>query len=244
MSVDIKCSYETYNFDSIGETYHCDVQIDPDITSEDSAVISKASGSHECLKTDDDVHGFYVDGKTVKVFPRGLEKIFKNLKLIAIHYGRIEKIHQSDLNPFSQLESLNLAYNDIEVLEKGLFDFNPELKSLSFWNNKISQIHPNVFDHLTKLVTLRLTDNHCIDIKADKSKYEVKGVIKQVKLNCQGSVSIVIESTTEESNERIDDSDEFYSETYHEVDSEVGKAAHSSIHIMLVILIAVGYFFI
>ncbi|CAG9811117.1 unnamed protein product [Chironomus riparius] len=181
---DINCSYVFYTFTVVGYTYHCDIRYDPNIISEETAVINQARGTHESHKTDDDVTGFYSSSKKIEIFPRDLEKVFKNLKLIVINYGRLTNIHQADLKPFKNLENLNLAYNDIKVINEGLFDFNLDLAYISLSNNKIYQIHPEVFTPLTKLSYLSLETNVCIDIRVDNSVRDVMELIKKIKVSC------------------------------------------------------------
>ena len=184
MPVDLECSYEYDNWDAVGIIYYCDVRNELNIISSESAVITGASENHDDSKNNADVYGFYAYEQKTEVFPRGLEKIFKNIKFINIQYGRIKEIHQSDLKPFPQLKYLSFWQNDIETIEEGLFDFNPKLAVIGLDGNKISKIHPNVFDHLSNLYSLWLRQNQCIDNYAQDNSTAVKEVIKHVKLQC------------------------------------------------------------
>lgn len=95
--------------------------------------------------------GFYSAYKVIQYFPRGLEKLFKNLEFIFIEYAGLKEIHQADLKPFPKLVYLSLMYNSIQVLESGVFDANPNLEILAFVANDLVHIDPNVFDNLPKL---------------------------------------------------------------------------------------------
>jgi Leucine-rich repeat (LRR) protein len=155
-------------------------------------VINSANGSHLSGKSNDDVTCF-VSNKgsyVVEYFPRNLENIFKNLKMIAIERVRLKEIKQSDLRPFSKLVNLWLDYNDIEFLEDGLFAYNPELKSVNFHNNKIIHIGTQVFENLNELTSLYLSNNKCIDMYADNNQTVVKEIISQAKVKCFGYTGI------------------------------------------------------
>jgi len=133
------------------------------------------------------VEGFYAEFETIKFFPKGLDKLFKNLKLIHMYYCDLKEIHQSDLKPFPNLVYFRLALNKIEVIEAGLFDYNPNLEFVGFWESKIIHIDPNVFDHLYKLSYLWLSTVPCINIDFYDSREQVKKAIKIVKSNCSNS---------------------------------------------------------
>ncbi|XP_070494952.1 chondroadherin-like [Chironomus tepperi] len=181
----LDCSYEYWTFDVIGSVYHCEIQSNPNITSPESAIIDGASGPHHGPKTDDDVAGFYVKNNQIKLnfFPLGLEKVFKNIKLIYIHHNGIKELHQSDLKELIKLEYLSLTDGHIQVIEEGLFDYNQELLYISFEDNRISQIYPNVFDNLTKLTSLKLDGNRCKVSNAGNST-EVREVVAEIKICC------------------------------------------------------------
>jgi len=133
------------------------------------------------------VSGLAVNSKYIKYFPIGLEKIFKNLKLIHAQNGYIQEIGQSDLKPFPELKELNLHNNEIKMIEDGLFEYNPKLVYVSFSNNKIFYIQPEVFDGLSNLEYLYLNSNSCIDKGSYLSRSEVLNVIEYVKNDCLGT---------------------------------------------------------
>lgn len=125
--------------------------------------------------------------KTVKFFPQGMDKLYPNLKAIAIWGGKTKEIHQSDLKPFIKLVHFILHECEIEVLEDGLFHFNPKLQYISFHGNKIIHIHPNVFDHLKNLSWLYLGSNKCINNASENSTKSVNSLIPVVKNKCKSS---------------------------------------------------------
>jgi len=169
------------------ENYLCDVSNNLNITTEESAVISGFNKTHEDSKSNDDVIGFIAHRTTIQFFPKGLDKIFKNLKVIEIRFCELKEIHQSDLKVFPNLVSFELENNEIEIIEEGLFDFNPNLEDVSFWESKIIHIDPNVFDHLTKLRTFLFDSVPCVSYNVFDSKENVPKPIKIVKSNCSNA---------------------------------------------------------
>lgn len=204
----LDCSYEYWKFVAVGSIYHCEIQTDPKIISPETAVIDGAQGPHHGPKTNDDVAGFSINNKNIKIyfFPQGLEKFYKNLKLIFIQHNRIKEVHQSDLKPLKKLQHLSLTDGYIQVIEEGLFDFNPELIYISLVKNRIIKIHPNVFDNLTKLTWLYLRENRCISINATSSS-EIEKMISDIKMNCtmEQDSNLIIEF--EDDSAEIDDLD-------------------------------------
>lgn len=154
------------------------------ITSLQDAIITSSNGTHISGKNNDDVQGFSMSGNSiVYYFPRGIEKIFKNLKGFILRSSELKEIHQSDLKVFPNLTYLELYSNDIQVIEEGLFDYNPELKVIWLSNNKITHVHPNVFDSLKNLVTLYFSPNTCIN-KYGLDAKNLKESIRQIKIQC------------------------------------------------------------
>lgn len=150
----------------------------------DSAYVENVTGNHKNSNKTDDVIGLYIPSKIVYYFPRGFDKIFKNLKVIEISDCGLKVVHQSDLKPFSKLVELYLMSNQLEVLEKGLFDFNSNLELIFLRNNKISFIDFNVFDNLSKLKFLFLDINTCIDMKTENGLTDIQDVIRGAKTQC------------------------------------------------------------
>lgn len=182
----IDCEFsQTINYWELGRVYRCVVSNNPNITTVESALVSSSTGGHWPMKTNSDVVAFDSDQKSIEHFPRGLEKVFVNLKLISIWYGRIKEIHQSDLKPYRKLVYLNLFQNDIEILEDGLFDYNPDLAVLSFSNNKIYHIDNDALESVPKLLFLDLFTNPCISMTARNSRKMVLEIIRIAQNKCR-----------------------------------------------------------
>ncbi|KAL7048770.1 hypothetical protein ACKWTF_003484 [Chironomus riparius] len=187
-SVYIHCKYYAGSYISVGSVYSCNLLNTVNIKSRESASIDSETGNHLSGKGNADVGCFYSEnsGRVIQFFPRNLENIFTNLKLIVIRHGRLKELQQSDLQSFSKLVHLDLDANDIEILEDGLFAYNPDLIYICIKRNRIIHIGQQVFEDLNKLAWLNLESNKCINIKADSNQADVKKVTNQVKLQCLG----------------------------------------------------------
>lgn len=154
------------------------------ITSLEIALIDSITGLHQPGKTDEDDIYFDVIGNIVHYFPKGLEKLFKNIRGISIIACGLKEVNQNDLKFYPQLEYLDLSENNIEKLNNGLFDFNPQLEVICFDLNKIFRIETMVFESLTKLHTLDLSENTCIDEFTDFNTDKVRKITETAKKRC------------------------------------------------------------
>lgn len=188
-SIIVRCNYFESNLGHpVAAVYTCDVQNKLNITSPDTTIYFD-NNPHQSGKNNDNVEGFYSSSsfQITQYFPHGLNKVFKNLKIIDINNGRIKEIHQSDLRPFKKLEVLDLDSNDIQVIETGLFDFNPNL--VIIWlSSKILHIDAGVFTNLKKLAYLYLGNNLCINRDATASTSAVQTLSQEAYAKCQDSI--------------------------------------------------------
>lgn len=190
--LNIKCDYKIMNWE-IFSSYSCDVQDKINVVLTEGLTINSSIGTHLSGMNNSFVTSFFSHDKNFQFFPKDLDKVFHNLKAVAIGLSHLEEIHKDDLKPFTKLIYLSLHFNDIEVIEENLFEFNPNLKVISLNNNKIKEIHSKVFDNLPSLVTLRLKENNCIGQISQLNSTFVSNVIKHVKLQCTVSEQIIIE---------------------------------------------------
>ncbi|XP_070495405.1 putative leucine-rich repeat-containing protein DDB_G0290503 [Chironomus tepperi] len=185
-SNEITCKFEYFEFDVIGDKYHCDVNEDPQITDELSADITSIYGSHADSHSNYDVAGLYIYQKTIHQFPRGLEKHFINIEFIDIRHCGLKEVHQSDLKPFPELIYLALRGNEIQVIEADLFEFNPKLKNIEIGESHVLHIDLNVFDDLPALIDLNLVDVPCFD-GYYYARSDLQTIIQKVKEKCENS---------------------------------------------------------
>ncbi|CAG9798743.1 unnamed protein product [Chironomus riparius] len=180
-SLDIDCSYIIHNYPHVQLISCCHVVNILNIEFPDKALIKFVSGS-DIEK--DETTGFRIYNKTTQYFPRGLENVFENLKVIEISHGHLRDIRREDLHPFGLLEVLYLYANDIEILEEGVFENNINLKFITLSQNRIIHIDQNVFDNLNQLIHLYLNKNECIDLQADNLN-PLEKVIKATNFMCK-----------------------------------------------------------
>jgi len=123
-SASFECRYLSGEWSDIGTIYWCEVQNAVNITSLDAAQVDDISGTHKTGYNNDNVEGFRVYYKAqIHYFPRGLNKFFKNLKVIYISNMGLKEVHQSDLKHFPKLQLLTLLGNKLEIIEENLLDF-------------------------------------------------------------------------------------------------------------------------
>jgi len=180
-SLNIECSYIIHNYPHIQLISCCHVINNLNIEFSDKALIKFVSGTK--IEKNETI-GFRIYNKTTQYFPRGLENVFENLKVIEISHGHLRDIRRDDLNPFELLEVLYLYSNDIEILEEGLFDNNMNLKFITLSENRIIHIDENAFDNLHQLTDLYLNRNECVDLQAD-DLHPLEKVINITKYICK-----------------------------------------------------------
>jgi len=154
------------------------------VKSRDDSFIESAKGAHASLKTIDDVISFNAYNKGVEFFPRGLEKVFKSLRSIYIHFSKIQEVSQADLKPFPNLIYFDIRESEIRFFEDGTFNFNPNLEVVWLTGNKIFHFGLNVFKNLIKLSYLGLTSNMCMNTEVGGNLVEAKALIESVKVKC------------------------------------------------------------
>ena len=168
----------------MGSVYTCQVKNNLNIKSRDTAVVETASGEHMNQKSNNAVVAFDADNKGIEYIPQGLEKIFRNLKVIYIRNGSLKEIQQSDFKHYSNLIYLELYQNDIAIIEDGVFDFIPNIRVIWLPHNKISHVGENVFSKLSKLTYLGLAENPCINESTMDLPGKGRIIIKNLKQKC------------------------------------------------------------
>lgn len=168
----------------MGKVYQCNTQNSLSSLSREDLVIESATGTHTSLKTNDDVIAFQAFDKGLEFFPRGLDKVFKNLRAIYIHISKIQDFSQADLKPFPKLIFFEISNSEIRFIEDETFDFNPELEVIWLLNNNIFHFDTNVFRNLNKITWLGLTSNVCINSVVNGNLVEAKALIDSIKIKC------------------------------------------------------------
>lgn len=148
--------------------------------------ISNAIGDHKNWRNNEKVVGFYARSAEVLYFPNQLERIFPNLRLIAIAMSKLKEVKQKSLMPFDQLQYLCFFDNEIEVIEKHLFAYNILLEAIDLRENNIVKINVNVFDYLINLRILYTSDafnSTCVSTDSSDRESVIR-LISEIKKNC------------------------------------------------------------
>lgn len=169
----LNCDYLTF-----GASYQCIVKNIPVIKSQ--TLFTNALGNHENLRSNDDVTWITISNGTMDYFPKGIDKIFKNLNGIRITNVDLKKIKQEDIKKFPKLKFLNLSFNKITKIEGNTFQFNPMLEHISLSNNEISHIGIKTFSDLKSLKQLLLKGNKCRNKSTNISAEDQEQVEKLV----------------------------------------------------------------
>lgn len=178
----------------IGSVYTCEVENELDIIFPNMTLIRSASGTHKTAQSNDDVKAICMDNRNTLYFPKGLEKIFRNLRRIRIAHGRLEEITQADFQPFPWLVELTLNENDIKVLENGIFEHNFNLSYVNLEENKIVHVGENVFEYLTKMTQLIINRNDCTLKTSLTDNMSIMQMKKLIKDSCRNSEFLDLES--------------------------------------------------
>ncbi|KAL7012586.1 hypothetical protein ACKWTF_014942 [Chironomus riparius] len=184
-SIVLDCSFNSNTaYAVLGKVYQCNVQNSLSVNSRDDLVIESANGAHASLKTNDDVISFQAYNKGAQFFPRGLDKVFKNLRSIYIYLSKIQEVKQIDLKSLPNLIYFDIRESEIRFFEDGTFDFNPNLEVIWLTGNKIFHFDANVFKNLNKISYLGLTSNVCMNTEVGGNLVEAKALIDSIKVKC------------------------------------------------------------
>jgi hypothetical protein len=181
----IDCHYNAdERWTSLPPLYTCLVSSSSPNMTHDDRTITAIRGQHHTNFDNDDVHGFYVNGRTMEFFPRHLERQFRQLRAIAFHNTGMRVLHSEDLRPFGErLETIRVSGCEIEVIEQDLFRHNPNLRGIGMHRNRIKFIDGDSLQHLRNLRFLWLEGNDCINQSAN-DKQGVTALVNEVRKKC------------------------------------------------------------
>jgi Leucine-rich repeat (LRR) protein len=159
MEQKITCRYQNSNWTYSEKVYTCSV-VDQSIDSQTTQILI---GDHSDGKSNGDVLGINFKDCSISKFPRGLTKIFPNLKYFQIASSRLAHISRDCLKEFAKVTFLWLQQNQIAYLPGDLLEDLKDLEVFVAWDSKIELIEPNIFDKATKLKHVNLNGNICIN---------------------------------------------------------------------------------
>lgn len=116
-------------------------------------------------------------------WPKGIEKVFPELEVIAIINSNLSSIIQSDLKDFSKLKEIYLSKNLIDSVDSNLFEFNPELRIIDFNDNKLKFVGQDILKPLKKLEKVSFRRNVCFS-RGSETLAELKELKAEMNLKC------------------------------------------------------------
>lgn len=183
-AVSVTCEFYVTNRETFGplnKPYQCKAK---DLNTVGSfATVDKVSGTHVASKTADDVKLISIKAIKCDRLPRDFHKFFKNLEGIFAFSTGLKTVVKEDLESFTKLRYLDMAFNQLKTLASNLFEANPDLEWIDFSDNKLQSIGVNLLTPLTNLNYADFQSNFCVDKRAwDKNNiHELQFALRNVK---------------------------------------------------------------
>ena len=102
----LKCKFQFIKYLNLGKLYSCHVTNARIIKR--GTIITAFQGEHAPGKSNEDVEVLTITHTTVRFFPRGLSKIFPNLRVVEIYDCGLQSISREDLTDISGLKAICL----------------------------------------------------------------------------------------------------------------------------------------
>jgi hypothetical protein len=147
----------------------------------------KPKGSHKFNQsrvqlTNENVIAVIFDKCTVTKVPKGLTRIFPNMKIFSIYNSNLKVVTKSDLAEYKNIERIGFCDNQIEYLPGDLFEGFTNLEIIRFYENKLNLIEPNILDGLENLKAAMFTGNSLYTKMFSKeSGYQSNATLEEVK---------------------------------------------------------------
>lgn len=127
--------------------------------------IESIQGTHQPDKSNSDVEAILFSRTLVQYFPRGLSKVFPNLRALQIERCGLMEISRRDLIGLEGLEAIAIRYNGLKSLPNNLFTNMSKLTRISFLNNWLESLSSKLFWPIfdNNLLQIYLNGNTSID---------------------------------------------------------------------------------
>lgn len=199
-SVIIQCDFRTAAW-TIGNQYTCFSTVEVE---DNGAEVIAVVGDHQNGRTNEDVKMLVADDQFVLTqFPRGVGNFFPDLLGISAFGGNIETITSDDLEPFPNLQLLNLRMQKLVTLEGDLLQNNLQLQWINFSDNLLEGVENGLLNGLNNLSIAFFNRNPCASLQA-ASREEMQNLQSQLSRDCpfyQLSPTTTFSSTTPDSQE-------------------------------------------
>lgn len=116
--------------------------------------------------------------------PMNLGRFFPKLKVLHIPKINLERLANSDLKDFPQLECLTLRENKLTTLPGNLFQYTKQLVWIDFQKNEIEYVGEGIFKPTSKLRYALMNDLKCTNFPPVLEKQNIKSLERELKLNC------------------------------------------------------------
>lgn len=179
-AIDIECTYRVNPVHGYG----CDVKF-IEKSSEDDCFVVNVEGKHSPGKSDDDVKYLNITSPTLELFPRRIQKKFKNIQKLYIDCEKINQLSQEDLKPFGDnLKFLSLPKSSLVFIHENLFEANTEITYLYIKSAKIENVHHKAFDPLSNKLKTFGVNFPCIGDEFEQNNEDAKELIEKLKTAC------------------------------------------------------------
>ena len=139
----LQCNFHHWNWSYGQVLYTCFVN--HSLLTEKNVEIFEICGQHLKDKTNNDVSAIYFSNtSTVEFFPKGLPKMFPNLRAMTLRQTGLKEITRDNLVGFENLHVLHIQENSLSSVPDDLFEGMNSLVKISFRNNKINKVSSKV----------------------------------------------------------------------------------------------------
>jgi len=142
----LTCKYSSNCF--MGVNYYVCTVMDQTVS---SFCELKFVGRHTGNKSNVDVNEVQFGRCKMSKIPRGLMKIFPNIKDLNIWGSTLKAVDKNDLMEYRLLERIDLSDNQLEFLPGDIFEGFINIEEISFNGNLLKIVEPNILDGLHKL---------------------------------------------------------------------------------------------
>lgn len=181
--MEIVCEFKKLTWSS-GEEYTAVVKEVKNQSS--SSTITKFSEESGKAVDSRIVRGISFTNIHLDVFPKGLDKVFPNIRCVSITHGGLKKVRRSDFAGLTQVINLELGNNDLESLPDDLFMDMPNLQRIRLSNNRISRMSSKTLLQMKNSATrVILSNNTLIDDIYFKDTYgSFESLLLQIDEKC------------------------------------------------------------
>jgi Leucine rich repeat len=153
--------------------------------------ITAFHGNHQEGRTNFDVEMVWFGDTTVEHFPRGMWRIFPNLKVVMIFNCGLRALRREDFEGLQDLEKVSFDNNNLRSLPSNLFEGMGKLKKVMFNNNKLAYMSSNLLVPIyrNQLTFVQFMNNTRIgafyDPNTEGSVESVRELMRIIDRNCE-----------------------------------------------------------